>query len=267
MDSDAAVVADLHVHTTASDGQLTLDEVPVAARKAGLSTVAVTDHDRVHPGLDAPVTTRGGITVVRGIELRVDAGPERVDLLGYGVERTDALDAEIERLQRDRVERARRIVARVEGRLDVDLDLEVHDGVGRPHVARAVEESEADCGYQEAFDRLIGDDGPCYVAREIPTFERGASLLADACALVSLAHPFRYDDPEAALGLTATLDGVERYYPYERPVDPTPIDRAIDRYDLVATGGSDAHDATLGRAGLDESASEAVLSKLPKAQA
>ncbi|MFB6129259.1 MAG: PHP domain-containing protein [Salinigranum sp.] len=265
MDSEG-VVADLHVHTTASDGRLTLDDLPAAARAAGLAGVAVTDHDRIHPGLDAPATTREGITVVRGIELRVDAGAERVDLLGYGVERTDALAAAIERLQRDRVERARRIVACVEERLGVDLALDVDEGVGRPHVARAVDESEADCTYQEAFDRLIGDDGPCYVARAVPSFERGVALLSAACPLVSLAHPFRYDDPAAALDLTADLDAVERYYPYDRPVDPTPIDRAIDRYDLVATGGSDAHDRTLGRAGLGASAYEAVLSKLPKAQ-
>ncbi|WP_423750899.1 PHP domain-containing protein [Salinirarus marinus] len=267
MDSDAAVVADLHVHTTASDGQLRLGEIPAAARAAGLSGVAVTDHDRVHPGLDAPVTTRDGVTVIRGIELRVDTGTERIDLLGYGVERTDELDAEIERLQRNRVERARRIVACVEERLGVDLALDVHAGVGRPHVARAVDESDADYGYQAAFDHLIGDDGPCYVAREIPSFERGVSLLDSACSLVSLAHPLRYDDPEAALDLTAALDAVERYYPYGRPVDPSPIDRAIERHGLVATGGSDAHDRTLGRAGLAKSAYDAVLSELPKAQA
>jgi hypothetical protein len=267
MDEDGDVVADLHVHTTASDGELSLDEVPAAAREAGLSGVAITDHDRVHPGLDAPVTALDGVTVVSGIELRVETATERVDLLGYGVERTPELEAEIERLQRNRVERARRIVDCVEGRLGVALDVEIHDGVGRPHVARAVDESEADYSYQEAFDHLIGDDGPCYVARDVPSFDRGRALLAAACSLVVLAHPLRYDDPDAALDLTADLDGVERYYPYGHPVDPSPVADAIERYGLVATGGSDAHDRTLGRAGLTQSAYDAVLSKLPKAQA
>jgi predicted metal-dependent phosphoesterase TrpH len=69
-----AVIADLHVHTTNSDGGLELSELPSAARRAGLEAVAVTDHDRIHPDLDGPVTAMGGVTVVHGIELRVDAG-------------------------------------------------------------------------------------------------------------------------------------------------------------------------------------------------
>jgi predicted metal-dependent phosphoesterase TrpH len=256
------VVADLHVHTTNSDGSLTRETLPGAAREAGVRTVAVTDHDRFHPDLQAPVTELDGVTVVHGIELRVDSPAGRVDLLGYGVERTSALSAEVDRLQADRVERARAIVDCVEGRLSVDLDVSLEPGVGRPHVARAVADSPADVGYREAFEELIGETCPCYVSRDIPEFERGRDLLADACGLVALAHPLRYDDPEAALELTADLDAVERYYHYGRPVDRTPVDRAIQRHDLLATGGSDAHDDRLGRAGLDAEAYSRVRPRL-----
>ena len=86
------VVADLHVHTTNSDGTLTLETLPAAAETADVSAVAVTDHDRLHPGLSTPVATIDGIAVVHGIELRVDAGDRRVDLLGYGAERTAAVE-------------------------------------------------------------------------------------------------------------------------------------------------------------------------------
>jgi predicted metal-dependent phosphoesterase TrpH len=262
------LVADLHVHTVVSDGQLTLDAVPDRARAAGLDAVAVTDHDRLNPDLPAPVVERDGVTVVHGVELRVATDRERIDLLGYGVERTDALVAELDRLQRDRVARARRIVDCVEDRLGVALDLDVDPGVGRPHIARAVEQSAAPHDYQDAFDDLIGDDGPCYVARDVPGFERGAALLEEACALVSLAHPYRYDDPAAALSLAADrLDAVERRYPYGRSVDQTEADAAIERAGLLATGGSDAHDRTLGRAGLDRRAWRAVADRLPGTQA
>jgi len=248
------VVADLHLHTTNSDGTLTLDTLPDAARRAGVDAVAVTDHDRVHPALHTPVAVVDGLTVVHGIELRVDSPAGRVDLLGYGVERTDALVAELDRLQQNRIERARAIVDCVEARLDVSLDVAFEAGVGRPHIARAIADSDADYDYDAAFAELIGDGCPCFVARDIPDFEAGRDLLADACGLVSLAHPFRYEDPEAALELTETLDGVERHYPYGREVDPRPVERAMQAYDLVATGGSDAHDETLGRAGLDRAA-------------
>jgi predicted metal-dependent phosphoesterase TrpH len=258
------MLADLHVHTTLSDGQLTLGGVPAAAARAGVDVVALTDHDRVQPELDSPVVEREGVTLLHGIELRVDAGAQKVDLLGYGLDPTPELEAECERIQRNRIERARAIVDCVEDRLGVDLALDCHPGVGRPHVARAIDESDAELDYQDAFDTLIGDGDPCYVSREIPDFETGRGLLADACAVVGLAHPLRYGDPGHALELTAELDAVERHYPYGREVDPTPVDRAVDRYDLLETGGSDAHDDRLGLAGLDRESYDRLQARLPR---
>lgn len=258
----AGVDADLHVHTTASDGTLTLDEVPEAARRAGVDTVAITDHDRVHPGLDAPVTVVEGVRLVRGVELRVDAGDIRVDLLGYSVRDDSALGEELDRLQRDRIERARAIVDCVEDEIGVVLDIDPKAGVGRPHIARAVERSDAPYGYQEAFDHLIGSDCRCYRPRELPTFERGSELLLDACAVVSLAHPFRYRDLDRALGLACDLGAIERYYAYGRPVDTARLERVAREADLLRTGGSDAHDRTLGRAGLAGAEADSFVSRV-----
>ncbi len=249
--------ADLHVHTTRSDGELDLADVPAAARRADVSVVAVTDHDRYQP-IDDPVVVRDGVTIVHGIELRVEtADGMRVDLLGYGLERTAALEAETERIQRDRRERGRAIVDSVADRLDVDLGLDVDTGFGRPHVARAIaDHPDTGYDYEGAFDHLIGNDGPCFVARDVCSFERGRELLEEAAAVTSLAHPLRYPDPAAALERTASLDAVERAYPYGRSVDLGPIDRAIETHDLLVTGGSDAHDDVLGKAGLSRAAYE-----------
>lgn len=244
------VVADLHVHTTNSDGAMDLPDVPAAAREAGVSAVAVTDHDRLHPDLETPVARLDGVTVVHGIELRVEAADQRLDLLGYGVRPTDDLVSLVDHLQRDRVERGRAIVECVEDRLGVDLDCEPRPGLGRPHVARATA-AATDLSYQEVFDDLIGDDGPCYVARDVPEFSRGVRVLREACGLVGLAHPFRYDDLAAALDCAADLEAVERFYPYEDDPDPAPVDRVAREHDLVLTGGSDAHNDRLGLAGLE----------------
>jgi predicted metal-dependent phosphoesterase TrpH len=244
-------IADLHVHTTNSDGTLTLETVPDAAREAGIETVAITDHDRLHPELDAPVTTVDGVEVIHGIELRVETDDgARLDLLGYGVDATDDLVALTERLQDNRIERAREIVDCVERREGVDLDVTFEPGVGRPHIARAIDDSESAYDYQEAFDYLIGDDCPCYVAREIPAARAGIETLSVACAVVSLAHPMRYDDPGRALALAPELDAVERYYPYSHDTDTAVVERTVREHDLLVTGGSDAHDTTLGHAGL-----------------
>ncbi|WP_410766043.1 PHP domain-containing protein [Haloferax sp. DFSO60] len=241
--------ADLHLHTTASDGQLTIEQLPAAAHAGGVEVVAVTDHDRYHPELDAPVVERDGLTIIHGIELRVDAGDRQVDLLGYGVEQTPALTREITRLQEDRVERAREIVERVEDETEVIIDIDIQDGVGRPHIARAIDVSDAPYDYQGAFDELIGGGSPCYVPRELPSFDDGVAALKSACDVVSLAHPFRYRDPAGAIELCADLDAIERYYPYGFPVETDLLDSAIEKYDLLATGGSDCHDTRLGRAG------------------
>ena len=244
--------ADLHVHTTRSDGSLEPEAVPAAARSAGVAVVAVTDHD-VLPPFDEPIVERDGVTIVSGIELRVEPdGGERVDLLGYGVRRTASLEREVERIQRDRIDRGQAIVDCVEDRLDIDLGVDVSQGFGRPHVARAIDAHPGtDIDYEGAFDELIGSGGPCYRQRAVPTFEEGRRLLAECCALVSLAHPLRYREPAAALERARVLDAVEREYPYGRDVDCTPVDRTIADHDLLATGGSDAHDTAIGAAGLD----------------
>ena len=248
---NTAPVADLHIHTTASDGVLTVGQLPRAARRAGVEWVAVTDHDLIHPALSAPVTTHEAVTVIRGIELRVDAGDQRVDLLGYGVEPTAELEAELNRLQADRQTRGRRIIEQVEAHLGVELPVEPRPGLGRPHIARAIEDSEADYDVDRAFAELIGNDGPCYVPRAVTPVDRGVELLSNSAAVVSLAHPFRYPDPEAALELAAQLDAVEYAYPYGRPVDTELLDEVCETHGLIRTGGSDAHDKQVGRAGLD----------------
>jgi len=256
------VVADLHVHTTNSDGSLTLATLPEAAEQAGVEAVAVTDHDRVHPDLNRPLTRRDGIEIVHGIELGVTTGSMRVDLLGYGVRRSERLQELLETVQANRVERARRIVACVEDEFGVELEVDVGPGIHRTHIARAIDRSDAPYDYRRAKGELIGDGCPCHVERPVPGFDRGRRVLSEACALVGLAHPLRYGDPEEALALTAELDAVELAYPYNRAVDVTLVEAAIDNHGLVPTGGSDAHGDRLGRAGVDRTTYDRVRSKV-----
>ena len=256
------VVADLHVHTTNSDGSLTLETLPDAAERAGVEAVAVTDHDRVHPDLDRPLTRIDGIEIVHCIEIGVTTGAMRVDLLGYGVRRSERLLELLETVQANRVERARRIVACVENELGVDLDVDVEPGVHRTHIARAIDRSDAPYDYRRAKDELIGEGCPCHVPRPVPGFDRGRRVLSEACALVGLAHPLRYPDPERAVALTPALDAVELDYPYDSAVDLEPVVAAIDAHDLVPTGGSDAHDDRLGRAGVDRTTYDRVRSRI-----
>lgn len=265
------VAADLHVHTQNSDGTFRLSEVAPAASAAGLAAVAITDHDRVHPDLDQPVVTRDGVTLIHGIELRVECDSQRVDMLGYGVRPTAALRAEIDRLQRDRVERGRAIIERVESHLGTEIPAEPEPGLGRPDIARAVIEASSEYDrIPDVFDDLIGEGQPCYVAREVPSFDRGRELLGEACELVGLAHPLRYPDPEAALEVAPRLDALEVVYPYGArghtgstgALDVADVRAVAEEHDCLVTGGSDAHDRTVGETGLDASEYELVAAAL-----
>jgi len=256
------VVADLHLHTTASDGELTLEELPAVAKEAGVDWVAVTDHDRIHSGLDSPITTVDDVTIIRGIELRVQTDTQRIDLLGYPVRPTPELTAEIERLQSNRINRAEKMIACIEAELGITLDITPRSGIGRPHIATAIDESNAPYDYDGAFEHVIGSDHDCYFSRDITDFEDGIRLLNDACSIVGLAHPLRYDKPHSALELTDQLDAVERYYAYDSQVDSTIVDQAAERNDLLLTGGSDAHEKELGEAGLSESQLDDFKTKL-----
>lgn len=244
-------VADLHVHTTASDGSLTLAEIPPIAASVGLVAVAVTDHDRINANFSQPVEEREGVTLVRGIELKVKPeNSESIDLLGYALRETVDLRQLVDGLQDNRVNRGRAIIENVEDCLGIDLDIPIREGIGRPHIARAVaDHPETEYTYQGVFDELIGDNGPCFVSREIPSLADGMAILGDACPVVSVAHPMRYDDVSAALAIAKAVGAVERWYPYGRPVDLSPVDELIRDADLLATGGSDAHDERLGTAG------------------
>lgn len=253
----SGIHADLHMHTVQSDGQLTLDEVPDVAKEAGVSAVAITDHDRVHPDINKPAITRDGVDIINGIELRVEPEEldERIDLLGYGVTATDSLQDMVNEIQTNREERGQEIVSRIEDLMDVTLDIDIGDNIGRPHIARAVDaHSEIEYTYEEAFEELIGRDCPCYVSRDIPSFDDGLTVLRNACNLVSLAHPFRYNEPMEAMKLTNQLDAIECIYPYgERVPYPHLDEYTTELFELIMTGGSDAHDKkSVGTAGLTE---------------
>jgi hypothetical protein len=93
----------------------------------------------------------------------------------------------------------------------------------------------------------------------------GQKTLSEACSIVGLAHPLRYDHPEAALEYASKLDAVERFYAYGRPVDSDPVEQVAAQHDLLLTGGTDAHELELGQAGLTAEQFAPLRDRLPPA--
>lgn len=244
---------DLHMHSTASDGSLPPHEVVAAAHRAGLSAIALTDHDSIDGVAEAVRAGEAlGVRVVPGIELSaVDDGDE-IHVLGLHLSHPEHLASALAELRETRRERARATVARLNSLgVPVTLDavfLAAGDGaVGRPHVARALVAGGWARDFRDAFDRWLGSGKPACIEKRTVTFAEAARLIHDAGGLAIYAHPgssaSRAELEElASLG----LDGVEVKHPSHTADEIARIGALADELGLLPSGGSDWHGAPDG---------------------
>ncbi|MCO5167230.1 MAG: PHP domain-containing protein [Planctomycetes bacterium] len=249
---------DLHLHSDVSDGLLAPAELAARAARAGLTALALTDHDAVDgvAALRAAATQQvaGGevrLEVIPAIELtaRVRGGPQgNVHLLGYGLDPAAprlAAAARHNRLaKRAQIEAILRRLAKDE-QVHLGLD-DVAPGrapdayVGRNQVAAALVRRGKAKTYRHAFQRFLGD-------RRVPPpavvdAAEAVAALREAGALVVLAHPTHHDlDHHLAPLLALGLDGLEVYRPHAQGGLLERIERAAREHDLLVTGGSDWH--------------------------
>lgn len=264
-DSDERV-ADLHVHTTASDGTVDSSERVSQAAERGLDAVAITDHDVIADPVTEPATIRDGVEVVAGVEVRADLFDTKVEVLGYYVDPTDPdLRAMLERARGFRRQRNRELVERLSAATGLELSYEelsesVEGNLGRPHLAeRLLEEGIVD-GIGEAFDEYLAEGGAAFVPMERLPVEEVVATIQDAGGVASLAHPGRIrTDAETVDRMVEELaavgiDGIETWYPYGEDRDDDYADVGVedalalaDRHGLIPTGGSDCHGPGSGK--------------------
>lgn len=243
--------ADLHLHTTASDGRLEPAEVVQLAAKIGLDIIAITDHDTVDgvaPAL-AAAEVYPWLTVIPGVEINTDVPRGEVHILGYFIDYTDkGLGMTLKKLRESRVKRAQEMIAKLK-KLGMDIEWrrvqEVAQGgsVCRPHIAQALFEKGYVSSEKEAFDKYIGNSGPAYVERYklLPT--EAVKLVIHAQGLPVLAHPADIGNlSELVSSLKASgLVGIEVYYKDYGPEIINELLKVARKYNLVATGGTDYH--------------------------
>lgn len=240
--------ADLHLHTTASDGQLAPSDVIRRARDRRLEAVAITDHDTT-AGIAEAQAAAGTLLVIPGIELSAEDQKLDVHVLGYFVDgQNAAFQATLTRFRDDRARRGQRIVEKLAALgLPVAWErvLELADGgsVGRPHVARAMVEAGYVESTHEAFNRYLHNGGPAYVSRERLTPEAAIDLIHSAGGAAVLAHPGLLANYAAMVErlVPAGLDGVEVAHPKNPPILRDNLRALAARYNLIMTGGTDFH--------------------------
>jgi predicted metal-dependent phosphoesterase TrpH len=263
------VRADLHSHSTASDGTCPPADVMRQARAAGLGVIALTDHDTVagHPAARAALPA--GLTLVPGMELSCRLDGHSVHLLGYLFDPADPeLAEETARIRESRLDRARAMVERLAG-LGVPFTWEqvtaiAGDGVvGRPHLARAMVEAGVIGTADQAFGpEWIGDGGRAHVARYALDPARAIALIRAAGGVAVLAHPrargWMVPDEVIADLAAAGLSGVEVWHPDQDPRQRLHLQDLAARLGLVASGGSDDHGELTGyRIGSDTISADA----------
>lgn len=250
-------LADLHVHTTASDGTLTPTEAVQQAREVGLAGIGIADHDTVDgigEALRAGKTY--GVDVVPGIEISALHDGVEVHVLGYFVDHEHPeLLKEMRTIKKARIERARLMVEKLNSMgvpIEFDRVFEIARGgsVGRPHIAQAIYELGLAPSVEAAFGRFLYDGGPAYVPRlEIPAV-RAIELIKNAGGVPCLAHvaKLRRDDLIIEL-LKAGIAGIEVYHPDHPSAASRFYRRFAERHGLLIVGGSDAHCLPHSRAG------------------
>jgi predicted metal-dependent phosphoesterase TrpH len=241
---------DLHSHTTASDGQYPPHEQVAKAAKAGVTVLAVTDHDTV-AGLEACTleANKHGMRLVPGIEISCMHHRREVHILGHFIDPMNArLGAYATQLITEREKRMELMVQKLVGQGVPVTVAQVQSLAGdapltRPHLARVLVELRICTSTKEAFDRFLGDGRSAWVPRFEMTVADAIELIHAAGGTATVAHPgsSRVNRLEVETMARSGLDGIEVVHRDHPPSQRELFAKWADELGLCCTAGSDFH--------------------------
>ena len=241
--------ADLHIHTTHSDGACSPGDVVRSAGAVALTALAITDHDCVSAyAVARPEADRLGLTLIPGIELTAERNGREIHLLAYHLRPDDdALLAVLDRLHRDRLARSEAMVDRLRS---LGLRISLPDirqafpraTLGRPHLADWLVRTGQARSRDDAFARYLDQGAPAFVQKPRLDFREALALLTTAGGVAALAHP-PYDCRSADLETLreAGMQAVEVAGPGIPPARRERLRGWADRLELIPVAGSDFH--------------------------
>ncbi len=240
---------DLHLHTTASDGSLSPTALVHTAARAGVTLLAVTDHDTTEGVTEAMAAgAETGVAVVPGVELSADTEEHDIHLLGLFLRWEEAeLQAALRELGERRAVRNARILEKLRG---LGLPLEAarvqeisgHGSVGRPHIAEAMKEQGYVGSQGEAFYRYLGRRRPAFVARGRLSVAEASRTISRAGGVPVLAHPAKVGSWELVAQILAQgIAGLEVYHTDHSPAETQRLLSLAEARGLLMTGGTDSH--------------------------
>lgn len=240
---------DLHTHTTCSDGQLEPQELIDAAKKERLKGLSITDHDTMAAYTPSLVqyALQQDIDLISGIEISSFYEGTSVHVLGYDFLLNASPLVELITLQREsRLARNIQIIENLQAEGIPITFTEVSEGhthvVGRPHIARLLIEKNIVSSMEEAFEKYLSDQAPCYVPMKGVATQEAVERVHAAQGKAFLAHPHFFRSYQFVKDLLHLgFDGIECYYAkFPRMTNERYI-RLAHRHDLLISGGSDFH--------------------------
>jgi predicted metal-dependent phosphoesterase TrpH len=245
--------ADLHLHTTASDGRLEPYQIVALAIDIGLDVIAITDHDTVDgiiPALNA-AKKYPSLTVIPGVEISTYQRDGEIHILGYFIDYTDPqLVSSLQELRDSRTIRAMKMIQKLselglEIKWERVLEFARGGAIGRPHIAQALIEAGYITTFQEAFEKYIGRGKPAYIERKKVSPKSAVKLITGARGLAVLAHPTYIGNVNLENLISELkkvgLAGMEVYYGKYTRDEIVMLEKVALSHGLVPTGGSDYH--------------------------
>ncbi len=254
--SNDAGWVDLHIHSTASDGTLSPEQILKMAQDLNLRAISITDHDTIKGAVEAHRHLTPDVELLSGIEISTSLQGNTLHILGYLIDLKDpALSRTLSILQNARKERNPKIIQKLQ-QLGIELTYEevvkVSGGgeVGRPHIAEVLLQKKVVRSINEAFQKYLGANGPAYVDKYRLQPAEAISLIADAGGVPVLAHPFTIKtDSERDLDKIVSelvsngLKGIEVHYSEHTDIQTLLYEQIAQKHELLITGGTDFHGA------------------------
>ncbi|EGO62099.1 PHP domain-containing protein [Acetonema longum] len=242
--------ADLHIHTTASDGLYTPQEIIDSALQAGLSHISITDHDTLDGLLSLNADSHvQKLKVIPGIEFSTDLPAHEVHILGYYIDiRSKPLRQQLDVLTEDRRLRVNKILEKL-ALLGYPISQEQvlrtamgATSVGRPHVAKVLVERGYFSSVAEVFSQILSAGKPAYVPHFKLTPEQVIRLIIQAKGVPVLAHPGLIgNDALVSAIIQKGIRGLEVYHPMHSKGEIAKYLSLARQHNLLVTGGSDFH--------------------------
>lgn len=264
--------ADLHTHTTCSDGSLTPEELVVHAKEVGLSALCITDHDSIdaYP-IAIPKAKEVGLILGAGVEFSSVFKEMSVHILGYDIILDHpGLLALCQRHKLRRTNRNRAILEKLNARgmkLSEEELLQRGLNLGRPHIAQLMIEKGYVATIKQAFQLYIGDDQSCFVRGEGISSEETIEIIHQAGGKAFLAHPHLMDHQSKIRELLKQpFDGIECHYARFLPTEEKRWIKMAKEKQMLISGGSDFHGAAknyipLGCSWVDEATFNTIFQR------